>query len=287
MMSQMQDELPLLHEFVVTAGSIIGREHVRIHRNNQDGVALHVEDEWIVGVVADGCSSSRYSEVGARLGAAWIVAHLPRLLDVASPETSLDRVSEELLDYLASVAKGLDPEHVVSPAVVGDFLLFTFLVAVVTRKKSLIFGLGDGVFSANGHVSVLDSGRDNAPRYLSYRLVPSSVDPHFREGVSPDRDASLEVSLRPRLHFEAQTSEVESLIIGTDGVADLIDRSEDSDSEDGLPTQLQQFEQDPLYLRNPTLVHKRLVTLGETQRRLADDTTVVLIRRRPSGPASW
>ena len=46
------------------SGTHIGREHVRIGRNNQDGVFTSPQ----VAVVTDGCSSQPQSEVGAQLG---------------------------------------------------------------------------------------------------------------------------------------------------------------------------------------------------------------------------
>jgi hypothetical protein len=40
-----------------------------------------------------------------------------------------------------------------------------------------------------------------------------------------------------------------------------------------------QFERDPRYLRNPSLVQKRLAVIGDRHRRLPDDTSLVVMRR--------
>src|SRR4051794_29186626 len=83
--------------FTVATGSVTGREHRRVQRNNQDGLAVRVEPERIVAAVCDGCSSGTSSEVGARLGAAFIVAQLPRLLDEGSDRLT-ERLAAGLLD---------------------------------------------------------------------------------------------------------------------------------------------------------------------------------------------
>jgi hypothetical protein len=232
-------------DFAVAAGSVAGREHTRLHRNNQDGVAALVEPGRIVAAVCDGCSAGRSSEVGARLGAAWIVASLPRILADRPDESELgERLAAGLVEYLRQIAAGLGG----GPAVVRDYLLFTFLAAVVEPERALILGLGDGLFAVDGERRVLDPGPENAPAYLGYRLV----DP-----------AQLHAppSLDPKLHLRAAT--VDSLVLATDGAAALLPHELDA----------------PLYAHNPSLAQKRLNAI---ERRLDDDTSLVVIRRRAS-----
>jgi Protein phosphatase 2C len=233
-------------EFVVAVGSVTGREHTRLHRNNQDGLAARVEPERILTAVCDGCSGGRSSEVGARLGAAWIVASLPRILADRPDEAELaSALADDLLDYLRQIAAGLGG----SPEVVRDYLLFTFLAAVIEPDRALVIGLGDGLFAADGERRVIDPGPDNAPPYLAYRLV----DPALLT-APPD--------LTPRLHLRAGT--LDSLVLATDGAAAL------------SPGELDH----PLYARNPSLLQKRL---NAAERRLGDDTSLVLVRRAVRG----
>ena len=248
-------------QFSVAAGSVMGREHARLQRNNQDGVAVRVSPECIVAVVADGCGSGRYSEVGARLGAAWIVAHLPRLLAEASDAASLAaRLTDELAGYLRTIADGLGG----TPEVLHDYFLFTFLAAIVEPARTLVLGVGDGVVSVDGVASWLDAGPDNAPPYVAYRLLD---DPRL--------------AVVPQVHHDGATNGLRSLIIGTDGLGELEARQYEPLSDGRLSGGLQQLADDPKTLANPSLVHKRLCALGERHRRLRDDTTLVVIRRRP------
>jgi hypothetical protein len=264
--------LPMTEQFVLAAGSIVGREHVRLRRNNQDGLAVRAEDGLLVAVVTDGCSSGRFSEVGARLGALWLAEWLPAWQKVESDERALcTAVGDGLTGYLALVARGLRRQGRVEAPDVNDLLLFTFLAAVVDREKTLVIGLGDGVVSVDGKTMLLHSGPGNAPDYLAYRLVGSSL----LEGTGK--------AFEPVVHHSGPTEGLESLLIGTDGAHELMLRS-DEPLPDGNPCGgLEQFERDERLLRNPGLLHKRLAVIGEQNRRLSDDTTLALIRRVKGG----
>ncbi|MBI2894191.1 MAG: protein phosphatase 2C domain-containing protein [Deltaproteobacteria bacterium] len=231
--------MTLAERFVAASGSIVGREHVRLHRNNQDAVAVRAEDDRIVLVVADGCSSAAFSEVGARLGAIWLAAHTPALAD-RSDEEVMREASDGLAAYLDRVLADL------GPAPTAELALFTFLVAILEPGRSIVFGVGDGVVSVNGSPTILDPGPCNAPRYLAYGLFPGMAWP------------------APEIHHSGPTDEIDSLLIGTDGVADC----------------LAELSIDAPFEKNPSLLGKQLVVLGERGRKLADDTSVALVRRR-------
>ncbi len=241
----------------VTGGSIIGREHVRLHKNNQDGLAISKTSGLIVGVVTDGCSAGRCSEVGARLAAAWLAAWVPTYWRRGFGDNDAGRVHaviDGLLDYLRQVGNSLGPDRL--EETVGDYLLFTLLVAVVDQRTTCIFGVGDGVWSVNCRRSVIDPGPENAPAYLAYRLLDHHDYPY------PER-------LEPTLYLRTPTEEVRSLIIGTDGLADL--------GRGGLNP----FSWNKRYIDNPMQLQRRLVVLGEHRRMLPDDTSMVLIRQTP------
>jgi len=237
--------------FAVASGSIAGREHVRLHRNNQDGVALRVTDEHVVVVVTDGCSSGPSSEVGARLGAAWLAEHCGRLWSLEPDEENLCRAAARgLTEFLAGVARSLCARPETWKPTVNDHLLFTFLVALIGPRRALVFGLGDGLVSVNGKTITLDAGPENAPPYLAYRLV----------GAWPE----------PEIHHSGPADAIDTLLIATDGLHELTRR----------PDLLEALENDPRYEKNPSLLHKRLVLLSQTPGLLQDDATAALIRRR-------
>ena len=246
--------------FQLATGSVVGREHRRLLRNNQDGVAARIDGAVAVAVVTDGCGSGASSEVGARLGARLLAAMLPGLAREVGVGPSLaERATEELLGWLY---KAVRPS-------VGDELagwveeqwLFTFLCAVMDSKEALIFGIGDGVWRADQTVKVLDPGAENAPDYLAYRLVPTAMmdnRPSRRFGVH-------------KVHFHG---EARQLAVATDGLA-------------GDAALLEKFASDAVVWRNPRALQRKLNVLSGRDKVLHDDATVALIQRIAGGRKSF
>ncbi len=258
-------------DFQVAAASVIGANHLRTYRNNQDGLGLHAGPDLLVAVVTDGCSSAPSSEVGARLGARWLAEWIPRYLGVVrTPEELLEAVRAGLVDYLEKSARMLRPEQDDLAHTLEEFFLFTYLVAVLQPERALVFGQGDGVFSINGAARVIDSGPENAPPYPAYALV--------REALMADPGP-----LMPVLHFEGATATVSSILISTDGAAELVSRADEPLSNGEKAGGLEQFETGPAILADPSALQKRLLVLARVHHRLRDDTTMVLIRRDGDG----
>lgn len=259
----------LHHRFAVTAGSVLGREHRRLGRNNQDAFAWSAAADALVAVVGDGCSGGPHSELGARLGARLLVTALRERLDEAS-----ECPIEDLLS--AARSQVLERLHVLLPALGGppavavhDHFLFTLLGAVVGRRETVIFSLGDGVWRLDEQCRVIRCP-GNAPPYLGYALIPEALD-----SASLAEAPFVIEARRP-------TAGVESLLIGTDGAADL---------EPGI---LADLVTDERYLQNPRAISRCLAQLNRERVRvdwqsgtvskspglLGDDTTLILVRRR-------
>jgi hypothetical protein len=250
-----------LESLHVCGGSVRGREHRRLGRNNQDALAIARGADRIVAIVADGCSSGTHSEVGARLGA----RHLASLLaTVELAPATLDQVAErccgELTRFLGLLLAGLGGPEPAQQANLHDLLLFGFLAAVVTSEHYLVFGVGDGLISRDGQLTQIDPGPDNAPPYLAYRLV-----------------ADLEATWpRPRVYCAGDTAALQTLLIGTDGAAALIRERRAGDQIVGLAA----LECDRRLTHNPSLLAKRLRLIGEQPGLLLDDTTIALVQRQ-------
>lgn len=258
---------PLPCRFALATGTVPGREHVRVVRNNQDAVATYADDDLLVAVVADGCSAGASSEVGARFAVAWLSRWLPRLVQREAPARAwVDHVTSGLLGALSPIASSLSRERADIPMLVHEFLLFSFLAVVVEHERTVVFGAGDGIYVVDGNAVALDAGPANAPAYLSYALVDSSNG----LGASPRARATI--------HCELRTSELHSIVVATDGAADLL--REDELLADGTRRgTLAQFYE-PRYAKNPSLLQKRLNVLGDRHGKLQDDTTLALLVRR-------
>jgi hypothetical protein len=124
------------------SASVIGREHARVGRNNQDGWAEVARGSRQVVVVCDGCSSQPFSEVGARLGA----------------------------HHVAQACLNGPLEGVMHQGTLERYGLFTVLAAVHEAGVGVVFGAGDGLWAADGRVAELASDA-NAPDYAAYGLA--------------------------------------------------------------------------------------------------------------------
>jgi hypothetical protein len=255
--------------FVVRGGSVLGRDHALLGRNNQDAFALWSKEEACIAVVTDGCGSGRFSEIGAGVGARMMVEALrlalPRFGDEA-PGPILESVRREVLGHLARLADAWGGSR---EETVAHCLLFTILGAVVHPQASLVFGLGDGAFVVDGVATVVEC-EDNAPPYLSYGLLGDG--PPFA------------------LHVERPTRDLNSLVVATDGLSELIRRGSIGSflEEDGV-------------LRHPEGLTRRLRVLGRGRQSIdwasrqvvrtcglfRDDATLAIVRRETALSEDW
>lgn len=223
-----------------------GREHLRLHRNNQDAVAVAASGEALVLVVADGCSAGRRSEVGAQLGAELIARHW-----LAHPEPA--GIGPALDEFLGSLLGRLGG----GPALVADLLLFSFLAARISSERTTVLGLGDGLLQLGDERRCLSAGPHNAPPYAAYRLL----DPALLE-----RPVETELVL----HFDRASPLQSPLILGTDGVLEI-------------QGELDGWLADPALHKNPHHLGRRLRQAAAQRHGLLDDTSLAILLPRPEG----
>jgi hypothetical protein len=267
------------NQFELAGGSVIGREHLRVGKNNQDAYGWQVAESGAIAVVCDGCGSGKHSEVGAKLGTRMIIETMHRVLkddlDWANDQV-WQTMQQQWLTQLQDVAMMLGGDRTQA---VQDYLLFTIAGVVITPRLTAVFALGDGVIAINDQVMRLGPFANNAPPYLGYGLLDKQT---------------LESSSLKVLQF-LPTAEVQSVLIGSDGVSDLI-----QGAEQFLPGRsetvgdIAQCWQDDRYFRNPDQVRRRLALINREMTTfdpksqqclrqsglLPDDTTLIVIRRK-------
>ncbi len=274
------------HQFELAGGSVIGREHLRLGKNNQDAYSWRVTETGTIAVVCDGCGSSRYSEVGAQLGARLVITTLEQML---TPDLDLnDRVvwqgiQQQLLIQLQQVATQLGGDL---QQTVQDYLLFTITGFAITSTLAAIFVLGDGVIAINGEVLQCGPFINNAPPYLAYGLLNHNTEQFFQLQA---------VKVLP-------TQSLQSLLIGSDGVSDLIQAATQT-----LPGQVEpigdiaQFWLQDRYFRNCDQVRRQLALINRDRTimcpssqsclrkpgLLPDDTTLIVLRRKLEPGCEW
>jgi protein phosphatase 2C-like protein len=239
--------------FEIAGGSVTGREHVAAGRNNQDAFCWSAAAEATVAVVADGCGSGRYSEVGAQVGARLLTAALREQavrFETEKAEDVLERIRLDVLAQLRVLANAMGGSL---SQVVGDYFLFTTLGFVIGPQTATVFGIGDGVVCVNGRIRKLVAAR-NEPAYLGYGLTSSTF-----------TDDDLRFVVYERLPAD----EARTLLVGTDGAFELAESGEAAVAE---------FWTSDRFFSNPYIVGRRL---SQWKRVIAlpDDTTLVVARR--------
>ncbi|MEM8642556.1 MAG: protein phosphatase 2C domain-containing protein [Cyanobacteria bacterium P01_G01_bin.54] len=257
-----------MHPFQWTAASVQGRGHRRLARNNQDAVAVTQADGHLIALVCDGCGSGAHSEVGAKIGVKLLQRVLTANLFLYPQASFWSAVRSHLLSQLKQLINRLDED--IAP-IVSDYFLFTIVGAILTPTETTVFAIGDGVVAVNGEIQTWDYP-DNSPPYLTYALwQPNSSEWDWRF-----------------LH-QGPTAEIQSLLVGTDGVQDLLkcgDRPLPGKTE---PIgDLAQFWQDDRYFNNPDQLRRRLSLINRDVQMpsqqpglLGDDTSLVVVRRMP------
>lgn len=293
----------LLGAFRMTAGSVPGTDHTKPDQpgflNNQDAYAIRYTDHSVVGIVCDGCGSGGNSEVGSRIGAATFSTALSEMISGGIDEATIRQyllaaqthtlktiryVADSLVSY-DSLSSQPDPAFI---AVMCEYMLFTVVGFVITPTMTYTFTIGDGVISMNDEVTIIDPMEGNRPVYLSYAITGSTI-----------TDAAPEL-LDAKIHHAIPTSDVRSIVIGTDGCVDIINRSEDMMPGNGVVGPLKQFTEENMFIARDTngvmlitpKAQRRLNLMNESKYRvgesgemvrrhgvLHDDTTLIAVRR--------
>jgi len=272
------------NQFELAGGSVVGREHLRVGKNNQDAYCWSVTEAIAVAVVCDGCGSGVHSEVGAKLGARMTVEAIQNVLSNdldLDKETTWQIIQQALLTQLQQVVEQLGGDRAQA---VQDYLLFTIVGAVMTSTLTTVFALGDGVIVINDQVIALGPFANNAPPYLAYRLLTEEI-------AAPLQLAPLQLKVLQVL----PTEHLQSLCLGSDGVSDLIQVAKQPlPGRSEVVGDIAQFWQDDRYFRNPDQVRRRLSLINREVTRvdnrsqaclrqsglLPDDTTLIVIRKK-------
>ncbi len=274
--------------FQIAAGSILGAEHRRIGKNNQDAFSWFQSEALTAAVVCDGCGSGQHSEIGAKLGVRLLTCEIAKIF-AADPDLSdktdvgdrLESVRQATLRTIKRTALSLGGSFA---QVISDYFLFTALGAIITPAFVATFSIGDGLFIFNGEALPIGPFPGNEPPYMTYDLVESRL-----------KDERPEL-LRFRVHHFEASETAHSLIIGSDGLSDLLaaaDKEIPGRVEAAGP--IEQFWSNDAYFANSDAIRRRLFLLNReslkpdwVERRLIkaegllpDDTTLIVIRRKP------
>jgi hypothetical protein len=279
--------------FSVAVGSVQGKDYRGKEKNNQDAFFVQHGAGFIIGIVADGCGSSTKSEIGSNLGCRYIAESISRRIHPVSRHMA-GIEAENIKSLLLEVRTEVLSRIAVNVSEIGggtlerysktvfDCFLFTCIGFVATPWITFAFSIGDGYIVANGDTTRIGPFPNNAPPYLAYSLLdPASIT------TPPDL-------LNFTLNYVSETEAVNSLLIASDGLYDLI-RAE-TETIPGKPEPigpLSQFWTTESFFTNPYSLQRRLNLINRDYQRidyekkelhrengwLGDDTTIIVMKR--------
>lgn len=286
--------MDLSNIFEAAAGTVRGRDHAVPLKDtpNQDSYAISFHPDIIVGIVTDGCGSSKHSHVGSAIGSRLMANKIRerfRRYLRSHPITPTGDGIRPLLNSLLNDARMdffvhlrmlvNELEDGSFSDVVTDYFLFTCVGFLVTNDVAVTFSIGDGLINENGENFILGPFPGNAPPYVAYGL---------RDLCEESNAFWINSILIP--------AQVESILIGCDGMVDFLHLPEDA-TLPGLSEpvgSIDQFWTNDSYFKNPDLIRRKLVRMNtpketidwQVQQRnkfpglLKDDTTLVVLRRK-------
>lgn len=193
--------------------------------NNQDALSIAVDENYIAGVVCDGCASaynanynsSSMNEFAAHAMSMIITNAIRENINKTSDvETLLLKIDKYLHTHLRAVKRALlcirnsNGKKLYSldeaDYIDGNLLAATLIGIIITPKSWVIFNYGDGVCGVNGEFSALEnfSGEYYSKKFLNTNFCKL-------------RRCSFNI------FAQGKTSELKNVIIGTDGMLDFID----------------------------------------------------------------
>lgn len=265
-----EDGNTLATTFEIASASTQGALHAATRKNNQDALAFRVAGNAIILAAADGCSGGSVSEFGARLGAQSLASAIARAGSIdLGRETDRAALKGEVLADLCYALRLFGGD---ARAAINEHFLFTLVGCVLTPERATLFCWGDGTFVVNGERVVLPTMGDNKPAYCGYALIPGCTVPAEH--------------LQFRVIREIPTSEIQSLIVGTDGVAQLFDIAERTfPGREEVVGDVAQLWENDLFFANPFALTRLLTRMNPMPPPwrtglLADDTSLFVVRRK-------
>ncbi|HEY9701311.1 MAG TPA: protein phosphatase 2C domain-containing protein [Allocoleopsis sp.] len=259
--------------FQIAAGTIIGKYHTRLGKNNQDAYYTFQSNSLTIAIVADGCGSGKNTEVGAKLAVKLLGEILVKRLENYPNADFWSEVQQDLLELIQVLAVNMGDNL---SQIVIDYFLFTLIGVIITEEITTIFSLGDGIIILNDKITQLGPFPHNAPPYFAYNLIPHYQKYDFK------------------INHQLPTDQVQSILIGTDGVEDLIlSHTKNIPGKEELVGDINQFWQEDIYFQNPDMIRRKLslintdITQGNWFHQelikysglLSDDTTLIVIKK--------
>lgn len=203
------------------------------HRVCEDYALSGIHEDMAYAIVSDGCSSSKDSDVGARL-----LSHIAKgILIYLKGRDLIGSASFQDIFRELVIRKSLEVKQSLGLSV--DIFDATLLVSTVYGNKATCLGWGDGFFifvTGDRHIVAHEAKfTTGAPYYISYEMSPSKKEAYQRqygEGkiivsnhvINPDmtvltQDSELDLMYNCSIYKEAFASGFKFIALSSDGLS--------------------------------------------------------------------
>lgn len=237
--------------FLNASASVIGHSHYKLYYNNQDAYQFFQNKSCIIGVVADGCGGGSNSEVGAKLGVDFVVNFCRK--HFSDKPFDVEILKNALVEFLKNIVKNQRTAEELD--FIENYLFFTLFGFVVQPRRTFVFHSGDGLFCLNERLIIID--QDNRPEYIAKTLISGEA---FLAAES------------------VETSQLDRLLVATDGLLHLNERFLQGESVEGM-TSLSDFFDHEDFFDDPASLPAFLTGLSLGRKILRDDTTMIMLKR--------
>jgi serine/threonine protein phosphatase PrpC len=202
--------------WTLNSATIIGRDHELSKKNRQDFVSSYCSDDVAIGVVCDGCGESKFSEVGASLIGTFVLNYFKLYTKHKIPVDIKTSLESSFSDFMFSLQRSLlfflvDQSTQERVDFIREFMLSTCLFCVFIDNKVILGHCGDGIIICNDEVTVINQA--GSPHYIAYQSVPKEI---LDKNPTELKFFQIEILDQKNLN---------KIIIGTDGIQPLIDKS--------------------------------------------------------------
>lgn len=207
--------------FAVGGGTQQGVDHRRDNQNNQDASSILIDNNYIIGCVCDGCSSTHdyledsfsNNEVGAKLIGHIATRNAQRIIknkEIENVNSFLNELSESVLRQLVELVDIFCEEDEMDKELfIFDFLMTTVLGFVVTQEKYIVFYCGDGIIGINDKINVLEE----TGSYFGEKVLQRCCPDKYSTIKSQNSDFKICSS--------GEVADLNNIFIATDGFYDV------------------------------------------------------------------
>ncbi len=217
-----------------------GVMHIDDNINNQDAIGILTEENFIAGIVCDGCTGthaefkrgSSNNEVGAKLTTYLSMRLLKKILSEGelSGEAVINEFSKRMVDSVNSIVNFFCEDEKEKELFIADFLTTTVVGFFVNQNKYVIFHSGDGIIVLNEDIYSLN---DDSGSYFVSSILENNKDNNtakvFAEGETDKQEITekSETGQEFKIFAEGETDKLTNLFLATDGFSDFIDNYRD------------------------------------------------------------